>query len=71
MVDLSDRQLEVVRLIAEGKSGKQIARALGISRRTVETHIYRIARKLPPGPSPRLRIMVYYYHHLHQSPGDV
>lgn len=71
MVDLSDRQLEVVRLIAEGRSGKQVAQKLGISPRTVETHIYRIARKLPPGPSPRLRIMVYYYRHLHQSPGDV
>jgi len=35
---LTARQREVVQLVAEGKSSKEIGRLLGISRRTVETH---------------------------------
>jgi len=35
---LTARQREVVQLVAEGKSSRQIGRLLGISRRTVETH---------------------------------
>jgi DNA-binding NarL/FixJ family response regulator len=37
-VDLTPRQREVLTLIAEGYSTKNIARALGISGKTVETH---------------------------------
>jgi DNA-binding NarL/FixJ family response regulator len=35
---LTPRQLEVLRLVAEGYSTKQIALKLGISAKTVETH---------------------------------
>lgn len=35
---LTARQREVVQLVAEGKSSREIGRLLGISRRTVETH---------------------------------
>ena len=35
---LTARQREVVQLVAEGKSSREIGRPLGISRRTVETH---------------------------------
>jgi DNA-binding NarL/FixJ family response regulator len=35
---LTARQREVVNLVAEGKSSREIGRLLGISRRTVETH---------------------------------
>jgi DNA-binding NarL/FixJ family response regulator len=35
---LTARQREVVYLVAEGKSSREIGRLLGISRRTVETH---------------------------------
>jgi DNA-binding NarL/FixJ family response regulator len=35
---LSKRQVEVLRLIAEGKSSKEIARRLGISFQTVAYH---------------------------------
>jgi DNA-binding NarL/FixJ family response regulator len=35
---LSPRQTEVLQLVAEGKSMKQIALGLGISVKTVETH---------------------------------
>jgi two-component system response regulator NreC len=43
---LSAREREVVQLIAEGKSNKDVAGALGISVRTAETHRASILRKL-------------------------
>ena len=43
---LSERESEVVALIAEGKSNKEIAMHLGIGVRTIETHRERIMRKL-------------------------
>jgi DNA-binding NarL/FixJ family response regulator len=43
---LSPRELEVVQLLAEGKSNKQIAGMLSISQRTVENHRAKIMRKL-------------------------
>jgi two-component system nitrate/nitrite response regulator NarL len=43
---LSDREREVLVLIAGGKSNKEIASALGIGVRTIETHRERIMRKL-------------------------
>jgi DNA-binding NarL/FixJ family response regulator len=36
--DLTARQLDVLRGIAEGKSAKVIARELGLSQRTVDVH---------------------------------
>jgi DNA-binding NarL/FixJ family response regulator len=44
--ELSDRQLEVLKLIAEGKPNKQIARALGISEKTVKGHVTAILQAL-------------------------
>jgi DNA-binding NarL/FixJ family response regulator len=41
-VELTARQREVLQLLAEGKSAKEIAGVLGISSRTVETHKYNI-----------------------------
>jgi DNA-binding NarL/FixJ family response regulator len=41
-IRLTHRQLEVLRLVAEGRPMKEVAAALGISRRTVETHKYEI-----------------------------
>jgi DNA-binding NarL/FixJ family response regulator len=43
---LSVREREIVQLIAEGKSNKEVAEALGISIRTAETHRASILRKL-------------------------
>ena len=43
---LTLREREIVQLIAEGKSNKQVAEALGISIRTAETHRASILRKL-------------------------
>jgi len=46
VVSLSSRQLEVIKLLAEGLSVKQVARELDISVKSVDSHKYRIMRKL-------------------------
>jgi two-component system, NarL family, response regulator NreC len=43
---LSEREREVFQLVAEGKANKEIARLLGISPSTVETHRSRLMEKL-------------------------
>lgn len=43
---ISDREREIVQLLAEGKTSKEIATILGISVRTVETHRATIMKKL-------------------------
>jgi DNA-binding NarL/FixJ family response regulator len=43
---LTDREREVLALIAEGRSNKEVANQLGIGVRTIETHRERIMRKL-------------------------
>lgn len=43
---ITRRECQVVRLLAEGKGNKQVAAALDISVRTVESHRARIMRKL-------------------------
>lgn len=44
--DLTGRQREVLQLLAEGKSAKEIAAILNISQRTVEFHKYRMMESL-------------------------
>lgn len=46
---LTDRELEVLRLAAQGKANKEIARALDVSVRTVEAHLSHVFRKLSVG----------------------
>ena len=46
MGNLSEREREVLELIAEGYSNKEIANRLGVGVRTIETHRERIMRKL-------------------------
>lgn len=43
---LTDREREVLVLVAEGRSNKEIAAALGVSVRTIETHREHLMRKL-------------------------
>lgn len=43
---LSDRELEVLRLMAKGMSNKEIARALWIGEATVKTHVSHVLHKL-------------------------
>jgi len=43
---LTERELEVIRALAQGKSDRQIAHSLGISEKTVNNHTSNIYRKL-------------------------
>lgn len=46
LASLSAREVEVLRMLAEGLTDRQIAEALTISTRTVETHVSNILHKL-------------------------
>ena len=43
--DLSNRELEVLKLVAKGKTNNEIAEMLNLSRRTIETHRLHILKK--------------------------
>ena len=43
---LTPRQREILQLLAEGKSAKEIAALLSLSARTVEDHKYRLMEQL-------------------------
>jgi len=45
-VQLTPRELATLRLLADGKSNKEIANSLGISERTVKTHLGHLFEKL-------------------------
>ena len=47
--ELSAREIEVLKLVADGKSNKEIGEALNLSALTVKSHLARIARKLGTG----------------------
>ncbi len=52
---LTSREVEVVKLVARGLSNKEIAVALGISRRTVEAHLNHVFEKV--GTTSRTRLI--------------
>ncbi len=59
--DLTPRESEVLRLIAGGKSNREIARVLFVSEATVKTHVNRIFAKT--GSRDRGQAMHYAYQH--------
>ncbi|HKU38449.1 MAG TPA: LuxR C-terminal-related transcriptional regulator, partial [Polyangiales bacterium] len=58
---LSPRELQVLRLLASGKTNKQIARELGLSERTVDRHVSNILTKIDV--SSRAAATAYAYEH--------
>lgn len=46
---LSQREIEVLQLVADGRSNRDVGQALGLSALTVKSHLARIARKLGTG----------------------
>ena len=66
--DLTPREAEVLRLIAAGKSNREIARALYVSEATVKTHVNRIFAKT--GSRDRGQAVRYAYQHGYADPPD-
>jgi DNA-binding NarL/FixJ family response regulator len=66
--DLTPREAEVLRLIAAGKSNREIARALFVSEATVKTHVNRIFAKT--GSRDRGQAVHYAYQHGYADPSD-
>ncbi|HEY2263622.1 MAG TPA: response regulator transcription factor, partial [Streptosporangiaceae bacterium] len=64
--DLTPREAEVLRLIAAGKSNREIARALFVSEATVKTHVNRIFAKT--GSRDRGQAVHYAYQHGYAGP---
>jgi DNA-binding NarL/FixJ family response regulator len=64
--DLTPREAEVLRLIAAGKSNREIARALFVSEATVKTHVNRIFAKT--GSRDRGQAVHYAYQHGYTDP---
>jgi DNA-binding CsgD family transcriptional regulator len=58
---LSDREVEVLRLVVEGCSNPEIGRRLGISRRTAEHHVQHIYDKI--GVSTRAAAVLFAVEH--------
>ncbi|MBC7227313.1 MAG: response regulator transcription factor [Thermoflexales bacterium] len=58
---LTEREQEVLRLVAEGLSNKEIARALSVSVRTADFHVSNILRKL--GVASRVEAAVWAKEH--------
>jgi two-component system, NarL family, response regulator LiaR len=65
---LTERETEVLRLLAQGQSNKQIARALSVSEQTVKSHVSRILAKL--GVQSRTQATLYAIRTGMVSPGS-
>lgn len=59
--DLTERELEVVALVAEGLSNREIAESFVISEKTVKTHVGHILAKL--GLKDRTQLAIYAIRH--------
>ncbi len=56
---LSDREKEILKMVALGKTNKEIAAALSINEKTVKTHIYHIFQKLQMNTRTQLALFAY------------
>ncbi|HEY5515052.1 MAG TPA: LuxR C-terminal-related transcriptional regulator [Pengzhenrongella sp.] len=56
--ELTARELGVLKLVADGRSNRQIGEALGLSALTVKSHLARISRKLGTGDRAELVAIV-------------
>ena len=57
LAELTQREREIVRLIVDGASNKEVASNLNISERTVKGHLSNVFQKL--GVTDRLKLMLY------------
>jgi DNA-binding NarL/FixJ family response regulator len=64
--ELTPREVDVLRLMAEGQSNREIARTLFVSEATVKTHVNRIFAKT--GSRDRAQAIRYAYNHGYALP---
>jgi DNA-binding NarL/FixJ family response regulator len=67
--DLSKREQEVVRCVAEGLSNREIAARLKLTEHTVKNYLFRIFDKL--GVSSRVEVVLYVFRMRKDSPGEI
>ena len=46
MKKLSNREVEIIKYIANGCTAKEIARVVGLEPRTIETYLFKVRKKL-------------------------
>ena len=64
---LSKREVAILKLVADGKTSKEISGSLFLSQRTVENHRAKISRKLGvSGPNGLIALAVKYKNTIHQ-----
>lgn len=56
-IQLTNRESEILNLLADGLSDQEIARVLGVARTTIHSHISALSRKLPATNRVQLGIM--------------
>jgi DNA-binding CsgD family transcriptional regulator len=64
-IHLSPRQAQIVDLLAEGRSDKEIAFTLGLSTATVRTYLQRMYRQY--GSRSRAHLVAMTWHETHQD----
>jgi len=61
MTDLTDREFEVLQLLGDGKTSREVATQLGVSPKTIEAHRLNLGRKLGARTAAQLmRLAVLY-----------
>lgn len=68
MTDLSPRQLEIARLVAEGLTDQEIANLVQATVRTVQTHLDRIVKRLGLDAKRNRRVLITRWIEQYEKP---